>query len=111
MINMKRGYFVYEKDESGVGVIAKSVTDAKQWAHGGLECEWIDIRVTLVKDANIDGLDYGVVELYEGLRRRFYSYVNDGECEKCGSEGDIQELNGKCICGECYDEIVLGDKT
>lgn len=111
---MKKGYFVYEKDELvGIGVVAKNITDAKQWVYGSnsLECDWIDIRVKVMKDIDVEGLDYGIIELYEGLKRGFYSYIDDGKCEICGNEDEIQYNDEKFVCGECYDKIVLGDKT
>ena len=108
-MNMKRGYFIYEKDELGFGVVAKNVIDAKQLAHDNLGCDWIDIRVKLVKDINVEEMEYGIVKLYEGLKKGFYSYIDNGKCEICGNEGEIQYNDEKFVCGECYDKMVLGE--
>ncbi|MCK4252287.1 hypothetical protein KAX97_12635 [candidate division WOR-3 bacterium] len=66
MKEIKRCYYCCEEGETyGIAIIAKSVKEAKKLAFRELfefECEWIYLRVNWLKEANIDGLEYGMVD-------------------------------------------------
>ena len=106
---MKRGYFVYPKDEiDGIGVVATSVKEAKNiaFASGELDCsDWIDIRVRWVREAEVDTMPIGVVlNMREGLLCGLYGYVEGYNCDECGANAVLQACNGKALCDECMEK-------
>ena len=111
---MIRGYFVIaDGADSGVGVIASSCTEAKSiaFSHEMFEdTEWIELRVTWQKEANVDGLPLGVVEdPMEGLKRNLYYSAECEDCPKCGNEERfITKVNGEIMCDQCEDELEEG---
>lgn len=104
----KRGYFVYEKDaEYGFPVVATSEREARKLAHGisELDCDWVDIRATWKRDANVKDLPIGYVKNeILGLRRGFFSYIKDAKCEVCGEFKCVECHEGKIICNDCLDK-------
>ena len=103
---MKRGYFVHNVDEAdGIAVVAKSSKDAKLIGWSELmDCEFIEVRVRWQRDADVSKLNYGVVDNSKtALLCGLYSYIED-VCDGCGKTADLSELNGKALCGKCYDE-------
>lgn len=109
-----KAYFITE-DEDGEGhvVIADSLDEAIELAYeSGI------YRVVLLgdyseglygfelKNENIEGLEKGVVELLEGLKRGLYSYIStEYPCPSCGQEFPHLAIN------ELTDEIYCDNKN
>lgn len=104
-------------DENCLGVVAESSKEARKigyiyWRNEYCDDnEFIDCRVTLNKEAKVEGLLKGVVEdMEQGLKLGFYGYV-EGECPRCGKDGRFQWDNGffcwNCegqeLCPKCSD--------
>lgn len=119
---VKKGYFVHEKDEVyGTAVVAISAKEAKKIAFyiGEFDCDWIDVRVTWMKEANIMDLPIGIVGEMLGLRRGIYSWIEGGECDIChdvchvnyyppkpsGDKDYAIRYKGQAICGDCEDKM------
>ena len=78
-------YYVYDKNgEYGQAVVADSRREAIMESLEVLDCDYIDIRAHEIKNANIDGLQKGVVDIIEALRRKIFDYVYDADCPSCG---------------------------
>jgi len=82
----------HEDSESGIAVIANNYREAKRMGYSwwgsehGHECDYIEQRVKLVKNANVEGLKEGPIDDFiEGLKRGLYGYVLE-ECPICKSE-------------------------
>jgi len=109
---MLRAYFVQEFDEpEGLAVIAETVREAKQIAYpsGDFSCEWIDMRVRWMRNANIDGLEKGIIrDCLDALRREIYAFIEAGHypCDNCGCKGELHGYKGKALCSKCYEEAV-----
>ena len=106
---MKRGYFVYVKEESeGIGVVATSAKEAKNivFASGELECcDWVDIRVRWIREAEVDTIPMGIVlNMHEGLLCGIYGYIEGFKCDECGVVTVLELCNGKALCGECIEK-------
>lgn len=108
----KRGYFVKVKDEeSGIAVVAINGKEAKKIAyHSGnltdsiINTDWIDIRVTWMRKANVEDLPNGVItDEMLALRRGVYTWVECGECDKCHEGGQLEMYNNKALCLDCLD--------
>lgn len=101
----KRGYFVYEKDgDYGFPVVATTAREAKKIAYQScdLDCDWVDIRACWKRDANVEDLPIGYVEDEKlGLRRCFFDYLENSECERCGEFGRVEIHEGKITCNDC----------
>jgi hypothetical protein len=105
---MKRGYFVYGCDESwGVAVVAPTGRQARNIAYTAGEFigeEWIEIRARWMRDADVSGLDVGVLHnLHEGLLRGFYMYI-EGKCDECSDESQLELCSGKALCFDCMEK-------
>ena len=102
----KRCYFVSEDDE-GVAVVATTPTDAKKLAWRGetFNYEYTDLRARLVKNADIEGLDYGIIEPgIDGLRRNAYWYVTNMACPICDRDDEtLFNEDGKIGCMDCVE--------
>lgn len=113
MEKKKRGYFVYEKDgDYGFPVVATSEREARKiaWQRCDLWCDWIDIRATWKRDANVEDLPIGYVEdEILGLRRGMFDYLEDTKCEVCGEFVRVEYHEGKVICSDCLDEKIRKD--
>lgn|SRR5574343_1298933 len=78
-------YYVYDKNgEHGQAVIAADRRKAILEAQNILDCDYIDIRAKIIKNANIDGLPEGLVDLHDALLRKIFDYVYDADCPSCG---------------------------
>jgi len=114
-----KAYFVCEKGEyEGVGVVADNEEEAIELAEGELmdmygieDINEIEIEVEEM-DADVDGLEKGIIDCIEGLKRDIYSICeNSGEpCPICGDTfGDMikEEIDGKAIiaCTQCIRKI------
>jgi len=107
-----RAYFVHDQDEAeGQAVIAETAREAKNIAYYSknfISSEFTDLRVRWLRGANITGLEKGIVkDDIDALKRGMYSDV-EGVREVCGNNGFLSEINGKAVCGDCYDNIVFG---
>ena len=103
-----RAYYVYIDLAEGecVAVVAENTREAKKIGFEALreidlDFEWTELRVKWIRDANVDGLQKGVVDVIEGLKRGIYSYAEGFECPKCGEEGILIYKNGEVICLDC----------
>jgi len=106
---MKRGYFVYEKDElEGIGVVATTAKEAKNIAYssGEIDCDWIDMRVRWERDAEVDPIPMGVVlDMREGLLCGLYGYVEGCKCDDCGADTVLRAHDGRALCDECIEKV------
>lgn len=107
---MIRGYFVIEEGaDYGVGVVAESAKEAKKLAWGNdvfCDTEWTDLRVSWQKNARVDGLNLGVVELsIDALKREIYDSLDMFDCPICEKEGYITLIDGKVMCSDCEDNL------
>jgi len=79
------------------------------WAFWGSEYghdeAFTDQRCTLIKDANVEGLPKGPCEdLIEGLKRGFYSHVEEAKCPNCQQDGQtVYYEDGKFYCIDCEE--------
>lgn len=109
---IKRGYFVWgDDDNAGLAVVAHSAREAKKivYASGELEADWIDIRATWTRSANIEGLTIGIVDdAYDALRRRMYHHIEEGICDECGKDGWLYCHLGRALCDYCIPNTLLG---
>jgi len=71
-------------------VVAHTVKDAKQmiWNHDFVhDVDWIDLRVSWNKNADIEGFGRGVIDTEEdclkAIKKGIFHYQGDG-CEYCG---------------------------
>ena len=108
-------YFVEAKghdEPNGVAVIAYNVQDAKKLGFNYLcefDVEWIDLRPTICKHANIDELSNGHIfscdndkECWDALYRHVYASLYYSTCPRCKTEDiDVHEL---------YDDVFCCDK-
>ena len=107
---MKRGYCVYEDDaEYGQAVVATSSKNAKTMCLGTdlfSDSEYIDIKVSWKKKANVEKLNIGLVDdLMEGLKAGLYDWVEEEDCPICGRTDMIYNNNDYISCSECYDKL------
>ena len=91
-------YFVEAKghdEPNGVAVIAYTAKDAKKYAWSTLMewIDWIDMRPTISKHANIEGLEEGHVfdcdtnkECWDALFRKVYASLYYVTCPRCKTE-------------------------
>jgi hypothetical protein len=100
-----RAYFVrsHKDCEYGVAVIAENVKDAKKRGIESGDIEYIDVTVSWIKDAKIEGLVEGVVDAdVDAVKRGLYAYVEDVECPECGDNvSHLENDNGIVLCEEC----------
>ena len=109
-LNKKRAYFGMEHKyaDYGYGIVAESITEAKQMLWGYEEFsgayEWIDLRVTSRPDVNVENLPIGIVEdLRIGLVAGFYSMLREFPCDICGNISDVELCDGKVVCDGCHE--------
>lgn len=101
-----RAYFVQSRWEAtGQAIIAHTAREARSYFDcSDNDCEFTDIRSKWIRDANIEGLDIGVVkDDTDAVRRKMYSYIENGKCDICGKVGYVEEHKGKAICMDCID--------
>lgn len=109
---MLRAYFVENPWlDCGVAVIANTGREAKKIAFGNdnlLDSNYTDLRVTWVRNAKVNGLKSGVLDDgKEALRRRIYAWIDEGECDECGDNTYLEELEGKALCMECIEKLTV----
>lgn len=113
-VNKLRAYF-WKPDtdaEFGLAVVAHNVQEAKQlgateWgATVGHDDNnwWIKQRCNWTRDANVDGLDVGVVEELDGLRRGMYGWLEDERCDICKDMGRLTCVNETAVCSNCEEK-------
>ena len=126
----RKGYIVQEKDEVyGIAVVATSSKEAKKIAFniGELDCDWIDVRVSWRKEANVMDLPIGIIQDdMLALRRGVYSWIEEEDCDICHDACHVNyhppkpsddkdyaiRHKGQAICGDCEDKMKdYGNKT
>lgn len=116
----RKGYFAQERDEvTGIAIVATSAKEAKKIAYYKLNCDWVDIRVSWRKEANVMDLPVGVIRDNNiALRRGVYSWIEEGECDICHEKGYVNyyppkpsddknyavRYKGRAICDKCEDK-------
>jgi hypothetical protein len=103
-----RAYFVHSKWEAtGQAIVAKTAREARQYFDtSDDDCEFTDVRARWIRDANTDGLEEGAVRDYiDALRRKMYSFIENGKCDVCGKVGYAEEYKGKVVCEDCLETI------
>lgn len=93
-------------DEGAEICIAENVKEAKDIIRkkGTIDGEFIDLRVTWVKGANVDGLNKGLVSLEEGLKRGMYYEIWNYDCPLCHEEKTVYCSGDVIACGDCLEE-------
>lgn len=105
-MNHKRGYYVNEIEEfDGIGVVATSVKEAKKIAFDNeLTCDWIDMRVRWIKDADVNDLPVGIINDYKlGLKHGLFNYI-EGTCDICGRDDVLEWVNEQALCSDCAEK-------
>jgi hypothetical protein len=113
--NRLRAYFVRAEKgaEYGVAVVASSARETKRLAAAdtgshdlwGYDGEYTLIRCVWVRGGNIEGLIKGVVYPdVDALRRGLYAYLEDEDCPVCGTNTDLESVDGVVMCQECRDK-------
>lgn len=108
-----RGYYVWEGySETGFGVVANTAVEAKKlgfyYQQEYWHVEFIKMRARWMRHANVEGLDKGVVEVVDGLRRGFYASIEYNDCPACGECGQIFIRNGIVGCAGCLSPVQKG---
>lgn len=104
-----RGYVVYVEDEDNIAVVAETSREAKKLALNHLWYdEYTEIKVRWLKDANISGLEKGVIRSnIDGLKRGFYIYIEE-KCTICKNDyAHIVYECGKFRCSDCDNTVIL----
>lgn len=103
-----RGYIVNEVDEFECSaIVATSVREVKKivYAEGDFQCDWIDLRIRWIKDADVSNLPIGVLrDGKEGLKRGFYSYIEYETCDVCGADDTLELVGTQALCGDCAEK-------
>lgn len=108
-MGIKRGYLVRPKDEVyGVAVVATSSTEAKKIAFPEFmgECDWIDLRTPRTAGySTVSDLPIGLIEDdLLALKRGIYAFLEDGNCEGCGSVANVQVYKDRVLCDDCLEK-------
>ncbi|NOQ37380.1 hypothetical protein GQ472_00700 [archaeon] len=118
MSGIKRAYFVcVDGDDTGVGVIAMSVREAKIIGYHQLrvteciELSWIDLRVGWRRNISPDTIRDipvgAVTDAIQGIEIGLYGGVWDMDCPICGKSEYVTTDGDKIGCEEClYDRAV-----
>lgn len=107
---MKRGYLVYEYegDDGCLGCVAETAHHAKKMCWGDTffnNDSWINMHVEWRKEANVDNLPIGKVDLVDGLKCGIFDYIEgDVRCPMCGDFNRLYYENEMIGCRECLDE-------
>ena len=114
-----KAYFICEKGEyEGVGVVADSEEEAVELAEGELmemfdieDISELELEVREL-NANVDGLEKGIVGCVEGLKRDIYSMCFDSDepcpiCGDCGVDMFKEAIDGEVViaCTQCIRKI------
>ena len=111
----KRCYFVTDHpDECGLAIVAKNIKEAKSmFMYSDVyDGEYIEIRCKWMKKIIVDDLPYGQIDVFEGLKRGVYSYVNNygDNCPSCSEmteEVRYDDDKQKFYCDACEDDYVM----
>ena len=99
-----RLYIVTDFDEECVLITANNAKEAKKIGiHELLDCEFIDIRVRWIKNADVKNCKVGVYkDIYKALKNGWYSCIYD-DCPVCGKNEAIlyEEEKEKFYCTGC----------
>ena len=105
-----KGYFVKDKyEEFGIPVVATSAREAKRigYAASEMACDWIDVRCSWQRHANVDGLPIGIVhDFMDALRRDLLHWVEEATCDICDMQDTyVESLDGMAVCIDCAERI------
>ncbi len=116
-----RGYYVHNNDDDqwGVAVVAATAKEAKRIVHRSGEIihgdtSWIALRCRWCRDADVDGLEVGVItDDRDALIRGLYGVLDGHPCDDCGHDDDsVQCYHGRALCRACIEkEHAKIDKT
>ena len=104
----KKGYFVQEKDgDFGFPVVATSAKEAKKIAFAltEMDCDYIDVRATWKRNAEVEDLQVGYVDdEILALCRGLCDYLNETECECCNRITSVSYCNARLLCSKCSEK-------
>ena len=116
-MNNKRGYFgkSHKDADLGYAIVAHNTKEAKKllWEKSNEfgEDEWnlIDLTIEWKRDANVENIPIGFIDdLRTGLKCGIFNFIEGGECDDCGGEGEyISWINGRAVCEECSEGFVI----
>lgn len=114
---IRRAYFVeIDGTDTGVGVIATSVREAKLIGFDHLRIEeccedlsWIDVRVNWRRNVSKDSIKDipvgAITDSFKGIEIGLYGGVWDEDCPICGKTGYVTTDGNRIGCNSClYDE-------
>jgi hypothetical protein len=113
-----RGYYVHNNDDDqyGIAVVAATSKQAKQIVHRSGEIiygdtSWIALRSSWCRDADVDGLEAGIVtDDRDALIRGLYGSLDGHPCDGCGRDDDtVRCYSGRALCKVCIEKEY--DKT
>jgi len=108
-----RLYSVTDDDDGCVLVVANNAKEARGVGLAELDCEFIDIRVRWIKNADVKNIEAGLYkDDYKALKNGWYSCIYD-TCPICGArEASIiyDEDVDKFHCCSCKQYFKDGTK-
>lgn len=102
----------HEDAEYSLAILAPNLRRAKELGYShhaqevGVEPEtFIEQRCTWMKYAQVpkDSDVEGVIDGKEGVRRGYYSWYEEDNCDGCNNEAKLYSHNGKALCEECVE--------
>ncbi len=101
--------FVGNVAEFAIVYIAHSLEEAEEMAWKDL-IHYADRREELQvkeQDINVDDLDYGEIDLLEGVKRGAYAWVY-AKCPECGKRKKISMSDefDQVMCSDCEDKLL-----
>lgn len=103
----KKGYNVKCVDDTcSIAVVATTNRDAKKIGFVRLDCDWIDVRATQAKDADVEDLSIGIIDdAILAWRRGIYNWLTDyteTTCDGCHKEPALYRIGRQIYCENCY---------
>ncbi len=106
-----RLYSVTDDDDECVLVIANNAKEARGVGLAELDCEFIDIRVRWIKNADVKNIEAGLYkDDYKALKNGWYSCIYD-DCPICGKNevtiiyDEDKEMFQCCSCKQYFKEV------
>lgn len=102
-----KAYTICDKDNvfEGINVITTSSSKAKSIAtttEEMVDSEYINLRVSVCKNADIDGLVEGIYTDYEdALRRKFFDVLLNWRCPTCNKDETSVYYKDGFYCDNC----------
>jgi hypothetical protein len=109
-----KAYFLYAGDpyEGGFAFIEPSSREAmrkhRSRVQSDLDCEFIEVRCKLIKNANIEGLPQGEIECNKDTVKRGIFGTQDFEdhCDTCNQYRYLSLIDDNTlICSDCEDKL------